>query len=160
MDRQRLALLSSPPRRPPGIRPAAWAGNGHILHGVGAVNSSMGGAGVALPNDTLGALLLNPALLAQMDGHRFEFSAEYNDGRRTPSRAERRHVLAAAPRKRATRPSIPAFGWTHHKRGRLAFGMGFLGLAGFGVDYPQDPTNPLLAPQPHGFGRVYSNYQL
>ena len=59
--------------------PAAWAGNGHTLHGVGAVNSSMGGAGVALPIDALGGLLLNPALMAEMDGSRFAFSAEYNE---------------------------------------------------------------------------------
>jgi long-chain fatty acid transport protein len=58
--------------------PAAHAGNGHNLHGIGAVNSALGGAGVALPNDALGALLLNPALLADLDGNRFSFSAEYN----------------------------------------------------------------------------------
>src|SRR5215510_1964156 len=58
--------------------PAAYAGNGHMLHGIGAVNSSMGGAGVALPIDPLGALLLNPALLTDLDGSRFSFSAEYN----------------------------------------------------------------------------------
>ena len=57
----------------------AWAGNGNQLHGIGAVNSSMGGAGVALPNDALGALNLNPALLTQLDGHKMEFSAELAD---------------------------------------------------------------------------------
>src|SRR5262245_24044807 len=59
----------------------AWGANGHLLHGVGAVNSAMGGAGVALPNDALGALNLNPALLTQLDGSKFEFSAEYNDAK-------------------------------------------------------------------------------
>src|SRR4051794_15116222 len=59
----------------------AWAANGHLLHGVGAVNSAMGGAGVALPNDALGALNLNPALLTELDGYKFEFSAEYNDAK-------------------------------------------------------------------------------
>src|SRR5215468_3691664 len=54
----------------------AWAANGHLLHGVGAVNSAMGGAGVALPNDALGALNLNPALLTQLDGYTFELGAE------------------------------------------------------------------------------------
>src|SRR6476646_12187785 len=63
--------------------PAVWAGNGHTLHGVGAVNSSMGGAGVALPIDTLGGLLLNPALATEQDGSHFAFSAEYN----TPTNA-------------------------------------------------------------------------
>lgn len=143
--------------------PAAWAGNGHNLHGIGAVNSSMGGAGVALPIDPLGSLLLNPALITHLDGSRFAFSAEYN----TPSNSVESSV--ATPIGTFTGktdedgdPSlIPAFGFTHHKQGsRFAYGMGFLGLAGFGVDYPQDPGNPILAPQPRGFGRVYANYQL
>jgi long-chain fatty acid transport protein len=139
--------------------PAAHAGNGHVLHGIGATNSAMGGAGVALPNDTLGALNLNPALLTQLDGHRFEFSVEYN----TPGNAVESRVGPFRGRTEEDGdPSlIPAFGWTRHRSGaRLAYGMGVLGLAGFGADYPQDPRNPLLAPQPQGFGRVYSNYQL
>jgi long-chain fatty acid transport protein len=137
----------------------AHAGNGHMLHGIGAVNSSMGGAGVALPNDALGALNLNPALLTQLDGYRFEFSIEYNE----PSNAVE---SSAGPFSGRTEEAgdtalIPAFGWTHHREdSRTAYGMGVLGLAGFGADYPQDPTNPLLAPQPFGFGRIYSNYQL
>ena len=46
---------------------------------------------------------------------------------------------------------IPAFGWVHHTRGsNFAYGIGFLGLAGFGTDYPQDSTNPILSPQPRG----------
>lgn len=139
--------------------PAAYAGNGHNLHGVGAVNSSMGGAGVALPNDALGALLLNPALLTDLDGSRFQFSAEYNTQKNAVE-------SSAGPFHGRTEDDsdpalIPAFGWTRHKDGsRLAYGMGFLGLAGFGADYRQDSTNPILAPQPVGFGRVFSNYQL
>jgi len=139
--------------------PAAYAGNGHMLHGVGAVNSSMGGAGVALPNDALGALLLNPALLAELDGSRFSFSAEYN----TQKNAVESHAGPFSGRTEddSDPALIPAFGWTRHKAGtRLGYGVGFLGLAGFGADYRQDSTNPILAPQPIGFGRVYSNYQL
>ncbi|HEX6903428.1 MAG TPA: outer membrane protein transport protein [Thermoanaerobaculia bacterium] len=139
--------------------PAAWAGNGHVLHGIGAVNSSMGGAGVALPNDALGALNLNPALLARMEGHKFEFSVEYNN----PGNAVESSVGPFSGRTEDDGDTvlIPAVGWARHKAGsRVGYGMGVLGLAGFGVDYPQDPTNPLLAPQPFGFGRVYSNYQL
>jgi long-chain fatty acid transport protein len=138
---------------------AAHAGNGHNLHGVGAVNSSMGGAGVALPNDALGALLLNPALLADLDGSRFSFSAEYNTQKNA---VESRVGPFSGRTEDDSDPAlIPAFGWTRHKPGtRLGYGVGFLGLAGFGADYRQDPTNPILAPQPFGFGRVYSNYQL
>jgi long-chain fatty acid transport protein len=139
--------------------PAAYAGNGHNLHGIGAVNSAMGGAGVALPNDALGALLLNPALLTELEGSRFEFSAEYNTQKNA---VESRVGPFSGRTEDDSDPAlIPAFGWTRNKSGtRLAYGVGFLGLAGFGADYRQDPTNPILAPQPIGFGRVYSNYQL
>jgi long-chain fatty acid transport protein len=136
----------------------AIAGNGHFLHGVGAVNSAMGGAGVALPNDTLGALNLNPALLTELDGSGFEFSAEYAK----PGNAVTSQVgpFSGRTTESGRTPLIPAFGFTRHpKDSTFAYGVGFLGLAGFGVDYPQDPHNPLLAPQPQGFGRVYANYQ-
>lgn len=139
--------------------PAAYAGNGHNLHGVGAVNSSMGGAGVALPNDALGALLLNPALLTDLDGSRFSFSAEYNTQKNAVE--SQAGPFSGRTEDDSDPALIPAFGWTRHESGaRLAYGMGFLGLAGFGADYRQDSTNPILSPQPFGFGRVYSNYQL
>lgn len=134
------------------------AGNGHFLHGVGAVNSAMGGAGVGLANDPLGALNLNPALLTELDGHQFAFAAEYADASNAVS--SQAGPFSGRTEESSDPPIIPAFGWTRHKPGsRLAYGMGFLGRAGFGVDYPQDSSNPLLAPQPFGFGRVYASYQ-
>src|SRR4051812_10117197 len=112
----------------------AWALDGHLLHGIGAVNSSMGGAGAALPEDALGALNANPALLTRLDGHRFEFSSELLRATNTLS-------SSAGPFSGTTKDSsalavLPAFGFTYHPAGSsVAFGMGFLGLAGFGVDY-------------------------
>jgi long-chain fatty acid transport protein len=140
------------------VPPPASAGNGHFLHGVGAVNSAMGGAGAALPNDTLGALNLNPALLTELDGSSFEFSAEYpKAGNAVTSQVG---PFSGRTAENGRTPLIPAFGFTRHPQDRTyAYGVGFLGLAGFGVDYPQDASNPLLAPQPRGFGRVYANYQ-
>lgn len=149
-----LALLAAP---------AAFAGDGHTLHGVGAVNSSMGGAGVALPIDTLGGLLLNPALATQQDGSHFAFSAEYNTATNAVSSTVPTPIgpFSGKTDDFGDAALIPAFGWVHHTRGSdFAYGIGFLGLAGFGTDYPQDPSNPILSPQPNGFGRVYSNYQL
>jgi len=143
--------------------PAAYAGDGHTLHGIGAVNSSMGGAGVALPVDTLGGLLLNPALATQRDGSHFSFSAEYNQAKNgvSSSVATPFGTFSGKTDDAGDRVVIPAFGFTHHTKGsKVAYGVGFLGLAGFGVDYPASTTNPLLAPQPRGFGRVYANYQL
>jgi long-chain fatty acid transport protein len=143
-----VVLLSAAP---------ALAANGHLLHGIGAVNSAMGGAGVALPNDALGALNLNPALLTQIPGHRMEFSAEYNTAKNA---VESRVGPFSGRTEESGDPAlIPAFGWTRDKTGHFAYGVGFLGMAGFGVDYPQDPRNPILAPQPRGLGRVFSNYQ-
>lgn len=56
--------------------PAA-AQNGHMRQGVGAVNSSMGGAGVATTQSLLGTLYLNPAALVGYDGTRAEFSLDF-----------------------------------------------------------------------------------
>src|ERR1700681_1252963 len=143
--------------------PAVWAGDGHTLHGVGAVNSSMGGAGVALPIDTLGGLLLNPALAVGQDGSHFAFSAEYNGAKNAVESSVQTPIgtFSGHTDEAGDRALIPAFGFVHHTRGsNFAYGIGFLGLAGFGADYPQDNHNPILAPQPQGFGRVYSNYQL
>ncbi len=140
------------------VRPAA-AGNGHFLHGVGAVNSALGGAGVALPNDAIGALALNPALLARMEGYQFQFSLETLDQQNAVE--SQVGPFSGRTEDQGDDAAIPSFAWTHHKKqSRAAFGMGFLGLAGFSVDYPQDPRNPILAPQPRGFGRFYSSYQL
>ncbi len=51
----------------------AARGNGLLLHGIGPVNSSMGGAGVALTIDPLGALNVNPAILTQFDDYNVQF---------------------------------------------------------------------------------------
>jgi hypothetical protein len=40
---------------------SAFATNGHFLHGVGAVNSALGGTGVASNTSLLGAFFVNPA---------------------------------------------------------------------------------------------------
>jgi long-chain fatty acid transport protein len=140
-----------------GALPAA-AGNGHFLHGVGAVNDAMGGAGVALPIDTLGALNLNPALITEIDGSSFAFSAEYVKA--TNAVSSQVGPFSGKTSEDGRTPLVPAFGFTRHPQGAsFAYGVGFLGLAGVGADYPQDPNNPILAPQPHGFGRVFSSYQ-
>lgn len=148
-----LALLTAAP---------AAALNGHFVHGVGAPNSSMGGAGVALPHDALGALSLNPALLTHLDGYRFQMSLELLAGSPEVESSVQTPFgeISGTTEDDTNVLPIPAFGWTRHREGsRLAFGMGSLAMAGFFTDYPQDPANPVLAPQPQGFGRVSSEYQ-
>jgi len=119
---------------------SARADQGHSLLGVGAVNSAMGGAGVALANDPLGALLLNPALLPRLDGNRFELSLEVSS---QDSAVESRVGPFSGRTEGTDEAVLPAFAWTRHAAGsRAAFGAGVLPLSGFGVDYPQDSTNP------------------
>ena len=135
---------------------AGWA-QGHLMHGVGPVNSSMGGAGVALPNESLGALAFNPALIAEVQGNQMSFATEFfKDGLRVASRLGRLSGTTDPTRQLAT---SPAFGWMLRKPdGKLALGFGLLGIGGFRTDYPQDSANVLLLPPPDGFGRIYTDY--
>jgi long-subunit fatty acid transport protein len=135
----------------------AWSGNGHLLHGVGPWNSAMGGAGVALFQDSLAALHVNPALLTKVKGHQITLSSEFFvDGLRVESQVG--NVFGG--RTDATRQLgvIPSFSWMGHQDGKpVATGFGLLGVAGFRTDYPQDSSNFLLVPQPEGFGRIYTD---
>ncbi len=140
----------------------AWSLDGHFVHGVGARNEAMGGAGAGLPTDALSALAWNPALLTRLGDYQFQFGIELLKG--SPE-VESTVETPFGPFSGRTEDDtdtlpIPQFGWSHHAQGsRVAYGMGALALAGFFTDYPQDSTNPLLAPQPQGFGRVNSEYQ-
>src|SRR5215467_5691407 len=50
---------------------------GHMLHGVGPINSAMGGAGTSLPEDSIAALNLNPALITSVQGNQISFTSEF-----------------------------------------------------------------------------------
>lgn len=145
--------------------PAALAGNGHFIHAAGAVHSALGGVGTALPAaGTLGALYVNPALLAAApEGHSFELGVELVDSQPEveSSVATPFGTFSGRTEDDGDLAMIPSFAWSRGTRGgtRAAFGMGVLSLAGFGTEYPQDPTNPILAPQPQGFGALYSSYR-
>ncbi len=141
---------------------AAWA-QGHMLHGVGPVNSAMGGAGVALPIESIGALTFNPALIADVKGNQVSFTSEFfQDGIKIKT------TLGIPPGPTATgeisAPSqlgvIPAFGWMlRDPNKKFALGFGLLAIAGFGTDYPADSASILFAPAPGGFGRIYTDYR-
>lgn len=137
--------------------PAA-AGNGHLLHGVGAIQSSMGGSGVALPIDVLGALHGNPALLVDLTEDTVALGTEIIDA----SNAVESEVGPFHGRTEDAGDPVlvPALGFVKHRSSRLAIGFGMLGVAGLATSYPQDPTNPILAPQPFGLGQVYTSYEL
>jgi long-chain fatty acid transport protein len=137
---------------------AAWA-QGHMLHGVGPVNSSMGGAGTALTNESLGALMFNPALIAGAQGNQISFTAEFfKDGIEIETTVG---SLSGQAHPSNQLGVIPAFGWmVRDPRKKLALGFGLLGIAGFRTDYPQDNTSILFAQPPVGFGRIFTDYRL
>lgn len=137
----------------------ASATDGHFLHGVGAINSAMAGIGIASPTSLLGAFYVNPAGLLAFKGTATELGFEM-------FKPERSIESKAGPATGTTASSssfvpIPAFGWSRElEKDELAIGVAGLGVGGFGVDYHTDPTNPVLAPRPFGFGAIYSNFSL
>jgi long-chain fatty acid transport protein len=133
------------------------ATDGHFLHGVGAVNSAMGGAGVAAPGDLLGSFYLNPAGLICEKGTRIALGFEMMKPVRSVS-SELGPYAGTTDSKSDFTP-IPAFGWATRVNEKLTLGVGMLGIGGFGVDYSADLANPVLGPRPQGFGQVTSSFQ-
>jgi long-chain fatty acid transport protein len=152
--------------------PRASATDGHFLHGVGAINSAMGGAGISAPESLLGTFNLNPAGLMAFDGLRMEFSMEMFQADRTVSSSAPTPTggtLSGSTDSKKSFVPIPAFGASYRLPGdRVVLGLAGIGAGGFGVDYaasalptaPGQSANPILLPQPNGFGQVYSDYSL
>jgi len=138
--------------------PPAYATDGHLLHGVGAVNSAVGGVGVASNASLLGAFYHNPAGLASFDGTNLEMGFELMKPERTVTSSF--GPMTGSTTSDADFSPIPAFGFSTKLGNGMVIGLSGLGIGGFGVNYAADPTNPILMPAPNGFGQVYSNFQL
>ena len=151
---------------------AAVAQTGHVLESMGPVNQGMGGAGTALPLDSIGALHWNPASITGLRSSEIGFSfAALAPETKLASRVQAGAfgpnfppvTMAGEKVSDSDIDPIPAFGFVHRSDDSpWAYGIGGFGIAGFGVDYPADPTNPILSPQPPngmGFGMIYSSYQ-
>jgi long-chain fatty acid transport protein len=136
---------------------SVWA-QGAMLHGIGPVNSAMGGAGAALLNESLGALNYNPALIAGVQGNQVSFTSEFFKDDIIIKTTSGALVGTAEPNSQVS--VVPAFGWMlRDPKGKLALGFGLIGLAGFGADYPADSASLLFAPVPSGFGRIFTDYR-
>jgi long-chain fatty acid transport protein len=141
------------------LLPAAALAQGAMLHGIGPVNSSMGGAGTALPNESLGALMFNPALIASAQGNQISFTTEFfRDSIRIETTVGGRTGVMVPKTKLGV---LPAFGWmSRHPQKKLAIGFGLLGIAGFRTDYHQSDESILFAQPPAGFGRIFTDYRV
>lgn len=147
---------------------------GHVLDAVGTVNQSMGGAGTALPLDAVGSIHWNPASIVGLRQSEFGFSAMAFAPETSLSSSIQPNTfgpgappiaLSGTTSSDTDISPIPSFGFV--KRDPYSpwtFGLGGYAIAGFGVDFPADPTNPILTPQPadggFGFGPIYSEFQL
>lgn len=136
----------------------ARATDGHLLHGVGAVNSAIGGVGIASNASLLGSFFTNPAGLASFGGTNLEMGFEMMRPERTVSSSF--GPMSGSTDSDADWTPIPAFGFSTALNDRVTIGLAGLGIGGFGVNYAADPANPILMPRPNGFGQVYSNFQL
>lgn len=138
------------------------AGNGHLLHGVGAVNSSLGGAGTGLPTDVISALHLNPALLTRLDGHQVGISMEVFVDDLSVTAASPDNGFPEKTTESDGEPGVlPAVAWSYHNPAKkTAYGWGLLAVAGFRTNWPADPESALLAPQPIGFGKLNTELQV
>ncbi len=151
-----------------------WAGNGHLLHGIGPVNSSMGGAGVGLPTDAITAVYTNPALLTQLEGWQVDFGVElFQDAPEVRStgpvfdksvggnsRSNHPIVGFVTRTNEADTDSgvIPAFGWSYNPpNSPFAYGFGLLGFAAFRTDWPGNENDAAFQPQPFGYGRTHTD---
>jgi long-chain fatty acid transport protein len=137
---------------------AAYATDGHFLHGVGAINQSMGGVGFAVTESLFGTYYLNPAGLTKYEGVRIEFGFEMFKADRTVSSAF--GPFSGATSSKSEFVPIPAMAFSAQVNDNLVVGLGGLGIGGFGVDYPSAMDNPVLMPRPNGFGQTYSNFSL
>ncbi len=141
------------------LLPASAMAQGASLHGFGPINSSMGGAGVALPEDSLNALGFNPALLTAAEGNQISFTTEFFED---DIQIHTTHGSLSGDARPTSHLTIaPSFGWmVRDPRKKLALGFGLIAVAGFGTDYPQDNASILFAQPPNGFGRIYTGYQV
>ena len=128
------------------------------LHGMGPINSSMGGAGTALPEDSISAMMWNPALIGANPGNQVSFTTEFFTnlikidvtafGRTAHSEGEQSLGI------------IPAFGWNvKDPTKKMGLGFALIGIAGFRTDYATDDNSIIFArPINGGFGRIFTDY--
>ncbi|TWU49851.1 OmpP1/FadL family transporter [Rubripirellula reticaptiva] len=128
---------------------------GAIVSAGGPVHRGMGGASTAAPISALGALYWNPATISGLEHSELEVGVDVlsTDHRVTSSFGGSSGETVADP---GTFP-VPNFAWVHRlEDSRFTLGLGVNAVAGFKTNLQADPTNPVLAPQPFGLGRVSS----
>ena len=124
------------------VAQSAYATNGYFANGYGVNDQALGGAGVALPQDSLDAAV-NPANMAFL-GKRYDFGlAFFNPNREyTVSGTPTGAPPAAFPLAPGTVKSnstlfvLPSFGANWIIDSKSSFGLSIFGNGGMNTDYP------------------------
>ncbi len=136
---------------------------GVLLRGVSPVNESMGGCATACPIDAAGSLYWNPAAISGMASSdmSFGFGMLLPKSTVTSTAPTGAGIVTGSTESEAGAVPAPSMALVRKTPGsRWTMGLGMFAVGGSRVNYPSDPTNPILAPQgsnPFGlpsFGRL------
>ena len=140
--------------------PEAWATNGDTLIGVAPASRAMGGAGVAAPQDAIGAIFANPAAVCMgpyCPGTEVVFASTiYNPSVKATVTMGSQVVNAKSDMKPFI---IPAVGLVTPISDRFRFGLGMFGITGMGVDYRNKGID-LNPGSPGAEGDIYTQLQI
>jgi long-chain fatty acid transport protein len=129
------------------VHPAV-ATNGSNLIGVGPISRSMGGTGVAAPQDAISAVFSNPAAICFgpfCPGSEAVFSGTYfNPTVKGKMKAtgfdpntNQYYTVSGDDKSETNASAIPAIGITSPLSPKLRFGVGAYGVSGMGVSYKE-----------------------
>lgn len=147
---------------------------GHMLNGVGPIDQSWSGAGMAIPQDAISALHWNPASITTISGNELDVSLQLmkptgtlksfvRQGAFGPTFGPPQDVEGETASDAGIFP-IPSVAYVARQAAsRWAFGISAFGIGGFGVDYLAGASNPIATPQPPlgmGFGHISSEFAM
>ncbi len=149
------------------LSPAAFATNGTQLIGIGPTSRSMGGVGIAAPQDAISAVFSNPAGMCfgpYCPTSQFDFAGTlFMPEPKAEVQASGQTVKADS---RDNNYAIPAIGFSvpiGEAESRWRFGLSAYGISGLGVDYRDTAIDQsgffFGGTQPLASG-IYTNLQL
>src|SRR5262249_50319003 len=144
---------------------------GHVVHGVGAINQSMAGAGTALPLDATGGLFWNPASILDLKASAVDVNADLallngelssSVGANILSPRVPPHAFSGSSQNLANIALPASFAWVHQSSNKWTFGFLVADVGGFGFHY-RGAQNPITTPPPPGgvgVGEIRTDYIL
>lgn len=140
---------------------------GIFLTGTGPINQSMGGAAVAAPLDSAGALNWNPATISGLSRSEMAMALGVIIPQASLSSSITGLGSGTTDSAQGVSP-VPTMSFVlKNPESRFTWGIGVYGIGGFSSNYPASAfgpgMNPILTPQPPfgvGVGRVYSMAQI